>query len=69
MMAVVSVEDDTQGSVGKLLMPTTVRFVSCGGRTCFRWITKTDVFMCSTRQQWGPGATTDEKKEQKERTS
>ena len=42
-MVVVSVEDDVQGSVGKSLMCTTVCFASCGGCTCFCWITKTNV--------------------------
>jgi hypothetical protein len=52
-VVVVSVVDDTQGSVSKALMQTMVRFSGSGGHTCFRWVPMSQVPMCNICQQWG----------------
>ena len=49
----ISVQDNGSGAIGKSLMGTSVRFSSCGFRTCLRWVDKDVVPMCSQCQQWG----------------
>ena len=52
-MVIVSVLDDDAGSIGKGLMGKQVRFSQSYTRTCFRWVPKQVVSLCTTCQQWG----------------
>src|SRR6266576_525343 len=51
-VVLVSVADNSQGSIGKKLLSTTIHF-SCGPRRCLPWIIKNGAKQCTTCMRWG----------------